>query len=291
MPRKDGKRNQKKMHQLVVRHKVGKKNMFEIMVNAGMVDKYKKGLIPLSEVLVVPLVFKNARKAEQATPKELSAAFGTANIDAVAKIMLEKGGAQKNSTERKGDTETKMRALCEYVHKNFRDARNKLPLSMVRIRELIRQSGFSMNTANSLSTESRKFITLVKKKALQPIVRNEIVTEIKFPLRQMGPVYSLIEKMECSIHSRSRADDFFVLKVGCLNGELDDFIKAFNKAAGEEMKKTKKLRKVSRRQKAPPEKNEHEDASNRTRRSSHRNGTDVKQKTTTRRTGRKKKRA
>ena len=75
---------------------------FEILLDPVAMDEIKKGKeIDLSEYLAVEDVFKDAHKGTRPEKSKINEVFGTEDIIAIAKHIIEKGEVQMTTEQRK----------------------------------------------------------------------------------------------------------------------------------------------------------------------------------------------
>lgn len=121
-----------------MRLKKGKKT-YEVMVQEGMVAKYREGSVKrLDDVLVTPLVFTNASKGTRASAEQLNESFQTDNVEAVITTILEKGEAQESAGERREKMDAKKQEILTVIQKNYVSPDGR-PLPMSRIENAVEQ--------------------------------------------------------------------------------------------------------------------------------------------------------
>lgn len=96
----------------IVRIKRGK-HVFEAATNEGTVLKYRDGKLGWSQVPLVEVVFTSFQKGNKANEKDLHEAFGTSDVNAVLKEIVEKGDLQVSSAERKEAVDKKLKEICK----------------------------------------------------------------------------------------------------------------------------------------------------------------------------------
>ena len=115
-----------------------------------------------TQVLFVDAIFRNAKKAKMATPKELEAAFGTSDVAAVAQRILDKGNAQLSSSDRKSMMDRKQKQVVEFVRSNYIDSRTKLPVPAARV--TLAMSGFRLDAKGEVAAEARRLVEYAQRK-------------------------------------------------------------------------------------------------------------------------------
>ena len=118
----------------VVRHKHGKA-IFEVLTRIGSVTKYRDGKLGFDNVLfgivffvvvvtsdtnISPTadeIFTNFHKGEKAKATDLLAAFGTEDVTACLKVIVDKGELQLTTAERREKSDAKKNEVVNYIHK------------------------------------------------------------------------------------------------------------------------------------------------------------------------------
>lgn len=123
---------------MLVRLKKGK-NTYEVMVQEGMVARYRDGSVKrIEDVVITPVVFLNIGKGTKASGEQLDAAFQTSNVNEVIELILQKGEAQESAGERKTKIDAKRHEIITAIQKNYGD-RNSSQLPISRIENALSQ--------------------------------------------------------------------------------------------------------------------------------------------------------
>uniref|UniRef100_A0A6V3TBP9 Ribosome maturation protein SDO1/SBDS N-terminal domain-containing protein n=2 Tax=Lotharella globosa TaxID=91324 RepID=A0A6V3TBP9_9EUKA len=216
----------------LVRLKFGKKTIFELMAHPGAAADFRIGKKSLQEALMVDTVFTNAKKAKVATSSELQTAFGTSDFQEVARRILMEGDAQTTSGERKASAEAIQRQITEFVIRNFVDARTGLRIPASRVQAAMVK--FNCDMKEDIVQQARRFVRGAQAKGDLQLRRKEVVHTASFPMFLKGTVLALVEGLGCSILSRSKEKDMFVIELGCLAGELDEVVKKLDRITSQQ---------------------------------------------------------
>ena len=109
---------------------------FEILVDPDLALEYREGgeeAPPLSEVLAVEDVFKDAHKGDRAPADLLTEAFSTSDKMEVADQILEKGEIQLTTDQRKRMQEEKRKQIVQILTRNCINPVTKSPHPPQRI--------------------------------------------------------------------------------------------------------------------------------------------------------------
>ena len=107
---------------------------FEILLDPAAMDQIKQGKeVDLGKYLAVEDVFKDARKGTRPAEAMIKEVFGTDDIVAIAKHIIEKGEVQMTAEQRKELLEAKRRQIITYIAANAINPQTKLPHPPTRI--------------------------------------------------------------------------------------------------------------------------------------------------------------
>ena len=116
---------------------------FEILLDPVAMDEIKKGKeIDLSEYLAVEDVFKDAHKGTRPEKSKINEVFGTEDIIAIAKHIIEKGEVQMTTEQRKELVDAKKKQIIAYIAANAINPQTKLPHPPLRIELALKEGKF-----------------------------------------------------------------------------------------------------------------------------------------------------
>eukprot|EP00472_Partenskyella_glossopodia_P003659 CAMPEP_0197519144 /NCGR_PEP_ID=MMETSP1318-20131121/4412_1 /TAXON_ID=552666 /ORGANISM="Partenskyella glossopodia, Strain RCC365" /LENGTH=269 /DNA_ID=CAMNT_0043069959 /DNA_START=21 /DNA_END=830 /DNA_ORIENTATION=- len=216
----------------IVRYKASKKETFELMLQPGGAKLYSEGKKSVESVLFVDAIFRNAKKAKMATAKELEAAFGTSDVVAVAKRILDKGSAQLSSSDRKSMMDRKQKQVVEFVRSNYIDSRTKLPLPVARV--TLAMSGFRLDAKGEVAAEARRFVEYAQRKGSLALRRKEIVHTVAVPIGYKSAATKLFSNHGVSIISSKASANDITFEIGCLSGELEAVLVGVSRLTSED---------------------------------------------------------
>ncbi|CAN8070567.1 unnamed protein product [Agarophyton chilense] len=126
------------MPEMLVRLKKGK-TTYEVMVEEGMVAKYRDGTVKrIEDVVVTPVVFTNFSKGTKASSEQLNSSFQTDDVMQIIEQILKKGEAQESAGERKSKMDAKRHEIVSAIQKNYVYL-DGCPLPLVRIENALNQ--------------------------------------------------------------------------------------------------------------------------------------------------------
>jgi len=213
-----------KDHQLV-RHKVNGVT-FEVLTKLGAVLKFRKGELGWAEVLYADEIFKSYSKAEKAKGVDLTAAFGTENVQDCAKVIVEKGELQLTANERKEFVEKKRAEIVNYIHKYYVDPRAKTPHPVLRIENALDELKFKVDA--DVPTEKQVQEIVKRLPEVLPIKRQEMEGLLTIPNKHMGSCHGVIQKYVKIINERYSADGC-AMQVSLVPGDYQPLLNDLNR--------------------------------------------------------------
>lgn len=176
----------------VVRLKKGK-NVYEILVNPGTVEKFRKGEIGWSKVAFVDGVFKNSSKGDHYNEKDLKSEFGTSNVDECMQMIARQGDYRLNANERKEKMTQKKRQVVNFIHKYYVDAKTNNPIPNQRIEAVLGKIKYNINIDESVSQQVPKIMKQVRSHILFKKV-GQMKIEVKIPLQYIGKCQNIVSQ-------------------------------------------------------------------------------------------------
>lgn len=181
------------MPEMLVRLKKGKKT-YEVIVQEGMVQKFRDGAVKqLDEVVATPVVFLNASKGTKASAEQLKDAFDTDDVDAVLRVVLQKGEAQESAGERKEKLDAKRQEILTCIQKNYVSPDGR-PLPLARIENALEQ----IKPRIDVDVDAQRQVTAMyaKLSGVMPMKKGASGLEgtVSVPTKLAGSVSSTIRK-------------------------------------------------------------------------------------------------
>ena len=119
---------------------------FEILLDPKVMDFIKQGKeIDLIDYMAVEDIFNNARKGTRPAEDKLKEAFGTDDIEEIAKRIIAKGEVQITAEQRKEMLEVKRHKIIAYISANAINPQTKLPHPPTRIELALEESKFRVD--------------------------------------------------------------------------------------------------------------------------------------------------
>lgn len=181
------------MADVEARLKAGGKE-FQILVDLDKALQLKKGEnVNIDEVLSFNEVFYDYKKGLKASSSDLEKAFGTSDINEIAKKIITKGEVVLPSDYKKQEQEGKVKQVINFLSKNAIDPTTGNPHTEKRIEEAIKQSGVKIKNVpveqqiNEIVSELAKII---------PIKIETKKLKLTVPAIHTGKVYGLVNEFK-----------------------------------------------------------------------------------------------
>jgi len=172
------------------RIKIKNKN-FEVLVDLDKAIDFRKGknVLP-QEYLAINVVFSDAKKGLKVSEKDLTDAFGTSDIFAVAERIVKNGEVLLPVEYKKKEQESRRKQVVEFLAKNAIDPLTKRPHTPVRIEEALDRAG--VNIDNRPVEEQIPKVVEELKKVMSIKIENKKL-KIRIPAMYTGKAYSLLQ--------------------------------------------------------------------------------------------------
>lgn len=139
---------------------------FEILLDPKAMDLIKQGKeVDLADYLAVEDVFKEARKGTRPETAKLIEAFGTEDVVAIARRIIEKGEVQMTAEQRKELLEAKRKRVIAYIAANAINPQNHLPHPPVRIELALDEGKYHVDPVRPFEREVEEAM-----KVLRPLI-------------------------------------------------------------------------------------------------------------------------
>ncbi|MDY0293691.1 MAG: ribosome assembly factor SBDS [Candidatus Methanomethylophilaceae archaeon] len=161
---------------------------FEILLDPKVTDMMKAGReLDLSEYMAVEEVFNNARKGTRPSEEKVREAFGTDDIAAIARRILDKGEVQITAEQRREMLEAKRNRIITYIAANAINPQTKTPHPPKRIELALDEAKFHVDPFKPFDKEIDEAMHLLR--PLLPIRFEKSRIAIKLPGDAYGKCY------------------------------------------------------------------------------------------------------
>lgn len=168
----------------VVRLKRGGKR-FEIACYKNKVSEWRKGVeTDLDEVLQVQNVFQNVSKGQVSKAEDLKSAFGSTDLEAIIKTILQKGEVQLGEKERSHQLSLIHSEVAQKISSMTVDPESKRHYPVGIINKTLDELGFSFSINKSAKIQALDAIRLLQAKNIIPIRRAQMNIKITIASQQ-----------------------------------------------------------------------------------------------------------
>lgn len=172
------------------RLKTGGEN-FEILVDSTKIFDYKKGKIPLSEVLVTKEIFKDINKGQHAPENEMKKIFNTKDSEKIAEIIIQKGEIQVTAEHKNELREEKRKRIVDIIHRNAVDPKTGIPHPSERIERAMEEARVRIDEFKKAEDQVKDILDQIR--PIIPISFETRELEIKIPSQHASQSYSVLK--------------------------------------------------------------------------------------------------
>ncbi|OVE74561.1 rRNA metabolism protein [archaeon D22] len=175
----------------LARLKKGGEN-FEVAIDPDLAVKYKeKKEVEISDILKSEKIFSDVKKGELASVEKMKELFGTTDVLAMTKIILDSGEIQFTQEYRDKLQEEKRKKIIDIIHRKGVDPRSGLPHPITRIENAFEETKIRVDYFKRADEQVEE---IVKKLRVAMPIRFETRTiEVKVTNLHSGKVYSALQ--------------------------------------------------------------------------------------------------
>ncbi|MCW1301006.1 MAG: ribosome assembly factor SBDS [Candidatus Nanoarchaeia archaeon] len=177
---------------VIARLRKGSKN-FEILVECDKAMEFRKdpSKVDIREILVVPEIFKDARKGDRAGG--LKEEFGTDDVFEIAKRIVLEGEVQLTAEYKKKLEEEKRRRIISLIAMNAIDARTEKPIPEKRIEIALQEAKVHIDPFKEPEEQVKEVVE--KLRQIIPLKFEEVRIKSIIPPQYAGKAYGQIQKL------------------------------------------------------------------------------------------------
>ncbi|RLI32730.1 ribosome assembly factor SBDS [Candidatus Bathyarchaeota archaeon] len=165
---------------------------FEIMVNPDKALNYKLGKqVPLSQILVYDVIFRDVGKGEKASEEKLKKIFGTTDPVKIAKVILDKGEVQLTTEQRRKLIEDKKKQIVNFISRHCVDPKTNLPHPPLRIEQALSQAKISIDPFKDAEEQAKNVIQALR--PILPLKISSVSIEVKIPPQYASASYGTLK--------------------------------------------------------------------------------------------------
>ena len=199
---------------------------FELLVDPDLALKLKKGeSVSFNDMLAIDTVFKDAAKGSTQKPEALSTAFGTTDINEIAKKIILNGDVQLTTEQRREMRESKRREIIEMISKNAVNPQTNAPHPVKRIEIAMEEAKIHIDDSKSVEEQIQPILKELKK--LIPISFEKQQVAIMAHAAHSGRVSSFLHRHNL-VKEEWKNDGSVIAVVELPAGLVQDFITELN---------------------------------------------------------------
>ncbi len=165
---------------------------FEILVKPDPALAFRSGKsLSISEVLATETIFEDANKGTRASEKKLKDAFGTPDVQEIARTILKKGSLQLTTEQRKRMVEERRRQIITFLARECVDPRTKLPHPPTRIEQALEQTRFAVDPSEPVEKQANEALKVLR--AILPISIEKITVAVTIPPEYASRAYGTVK--------------------------------------------------------------------------------------------------
>ncbi|MEF8879859.1 MAG: ribosome assembly factor SBDS [Candidatus Thermoplasmatota archaeon] len=167
---------------------------FEVLVDpyaaADLIDGKD---IDVIKNLAIDEVFKDAKKGMHASEETLEEAFGTKDVEEIAKKIIVKGDIQLTTEQRHKMQDDKRKRIVEYITKNAMDPKSQSPHPRQRIERAMKEANIHVDPFKPVREQVKETIEAIR--SIIPISMEQVRVSVKIPPEYTGKAYGVVRKM------------------------------------------------------------------------------------------------
>ncbi|MCD6591253.1 MAG: ribosome assembly factor SBDS [Candidatus Aenigmarchaeota archaeon] len=200
---------------------------FEILVDPDKALDFKKGRdVDIDDMLVIPEIFKDAKKGERHKEEDLHKAFGTTDVYEVVKKILKDGELQLTTEQRHRFIEEKKREVANIISRQGIDPKTKLPHPVTRILNAMEQAHVIIDPFRPAKEQIKNVLEKIQQ--IIPISLERIEIAIKIPIEYAGRANSMVREIT-DVKKEEWRSDCWIAVIEIPAGIQSDIYERLNK--------------------------------------------------------------
>ncbi len=168
---------------------------FEILVDPELALKLKKGeSVSFNDLMAIDTVFKDAKKGSTQSPEALSKAFGSTDVNVIARKIILDGEVQLTTEQRRHMREAKRREIVEIIARNAINPQTNAPHPPKRIETALEEAKIHIDEGKSAEEQIPAILKELKK--IIPISFEKQQIAVKVSAEHAGRVSAFLHKHE-----------------------------------------------------------------------------------------------
>ena len=167
---------------------------FEILVDPEKAMEFRTGKdFPVEELIASEEIFEDAKKGTRAPSEKINKAFGTNDLNAIAKRIIKEGEVQITTEQRRQMLEEKTKAIANLISKRGVNPQTGLPHPLDRIMRAMEQAKVRIDINKRVEEQLEDVLEDLQK--VIPIKFEKIQIAIKIPPEFSGKAGSVVRSL------------------------------------------------------------------------------------------------
>jgi ribosome maturation protein SDO1 len=197
---------------------------FEILVDPERALEFRLGKpLNLEEILAYPAIYKDARKTDVASEKDIQKVFGTSDIYKVAEKIIKQGEIQLTTEQKRKIIEQKKLQIATIISERAVNPQTNMPHPPQRILNAMQQAGVNIDPMADVEAQVEKVLKGLK--PILPIKFQKVILQLKLPSQFAGRCYTILKNMGSIKQEQWLADGSLQVQVEIFAGVQDDLFK------------------------------------------------------------------
>lgn len=204
---------------------------FEILVDPQEALKLRNGK-EVKELLVVPEVFSDHKKGLRQSKENLQKAFGTTDLDQIAKKIILQGELHLTAEQRREILERKKKRIIAMISKKAIDPKTGYPHPPRRIENAMREAKIRVDPFKSAEEQVSEVINQLR--SILPISLEQATLKLIIPPIYAAKLYGSIEEFGEICERRWQDDGSLAIKLNiplALRRELEEKLNKLTKGS------------------------------------------------------------
>ncbi len=165
---------------------------FEVLVDPDIAQKIKNGEnADVSGALAIDTIFKDSKKGDTAAEENIKKAFGTVDIAAVAKHIIQHGEIQLTTDQRHKMVEAKKKQIIAAISRNAINPQTKAPHPPARIESAMEEARVHVDPFKPVDAQIKDVLEALR--PLLPIRFENIKLGVKIPAQFAPKAYGVVK--------------------------------------------------------------------------------------------------
>lgn len=201
---------------------------FEILVDCSNALALREGKeADMRDILAAMQVFSDAKKGMAASETAIKQIFETNDVEAVAKVIIQKGEIQLTQEYRDRIREEKRKQIISIIHRNGVDPRTHLPHPPQRIENAFIEAKVHVDEFKPVQEQVQE--ALHKLRPILPIKFEVKELAIKIPPEFAPKCYATVKSFGTILREDWQSNGYWVVVVELPGGMETDFYDKLNK--------------------------------------------------------------